>query len=110
MCALFTGYFIVFRNREHLIGSRPQAAAIPPGRGGTTKMIPCQTRAGYIYTAEEKAHSKFPQILTALMMTALHCLSTFRCEFAKAVIDRCAGRIRKCRVSKSQETVLFFVI
>ena len=43
-------------------------------------------------------------------ITALHCLSTFRCEFAKAVIDRCAGRIRKCSVSTSQETVYFFVI
>ena len=44
------------------------------------------------------------------MMAALHCLSTLGCEFAKAVIDRCAGRIRKCSVSTSQETVYFFVI
>ena len=29
-------------------------------------------------------------------------------EFAKAVIHRCAGRIRKCRVSKSQEGVSLF--
>ena len=28
----------------------------------------------------------------------------------KSVIDRCAGRIRKCSVSTSQETVYFFVI
>ena len=49
-------------------------------------------------------------ISNALIITALHCLSTFRCEFAKAVIDRCAGRIRKCSVSTSQETVYFFVI
>ena len=57
LLARFGGLLIVFLMREHLIGSRPQAAAIPPGRGGTTKMIPCQTRAGYIYTAEEKAYS-----------------------------------------------------
>ena len=44
------------------------------------------------------------------MMAALHCLSTVGCEFAKAVINRCAGRIRKCSVSTSQDSCFFFVI
>ena len=61
----------------------------------------------YSYTQKKE---QSPEILTALMMAALHCLSTLGCEFAKAVIDRCAGRIRKCSVSTSQETVYFFVI
>ena len=134
MCALFTGYFIVFRNREHLIGSRPQAAAIPPGRGGTTKMIRKMREEElivYIYLKSSDKYRKYlnltsysytqkkeqsPDILTQQISVDSDCandgcVALFeRSEFAKAVIDRCAGRIRKCRVSKSQETVLFFVI
>lgn len=71
--------------------------------------------ASYSYTQKKE---QSPDILTQQISVDsdcandgwLHCLSTLGCEFAKAVIDRCAGRIRKCSVSTSQETVYFFVI
>ena len=69
----------------------------------------------YFYTQKKE---QSPDILTQQISVDSDCANDgcvalfehLGCEFAKAVIDRCAGRIRKCSVSTSQETVYFFVI
>ena len=66
----------------------------------------------YSYTQKKE---QSPDILTQQISVDSDCANDgcvalfehLGCEFAKAVIDRCAGRIRKCSVSTSQETVYF---